>query len=67
MQRDEENGANEICVPGTIRLFQKHLAQLTGIYYLDPPARYLDPDVTSVVRVDYLGVFFAQDLSLLTK
>lgn len=66
MQRDEEDGANEICVPGTIRLFQKHLAQLSGIYYLDPPARYLYPDVTSVVKVDYLGGFFAEDLALLT-
>lgn len=30
MQRDKENNVNEICVPGTIQLFQRHLASLTS-------------------------------------
>jgi hypothetical protein len=55
LQREGDDGANEICVPGTIRLFQKHLSQLSGIYYLDPPSRYLQNDVTSIIRVDTVG------------
>lgn len=31
MQRDEEANANEICVPGPIRLYQSHLSKLSGI------------------------------------
>lgn len=62
MQRDEEETAREICVPGTLRLFQRHLAPISGIYYLDPPGRYLESDVTSVVRVGTLGDLFATDL-----
>lgn len=31
-QRDKETGVNEICVPGTIRMFQAYLAKLGGIY-----------------------------------
>jgi hypothetical protein len=65
MQRDEEEGANEICVPGTIRLFQRHLAAITGIYYLDPPVRYLKEDLTKVLRVGSLGEFLTADLAAL--
>ncbi len=65
MQRDEERGANEICVPGAIRLYQKHLAPMAAIYYLDPPTRYLQPDVTSVVPVKTLGELLTHDLSAL--
>lgn len=68
MQRDDDRGAaNAICVPGTIRLFQMHLARLSGIYYLDPPARYLLPDVTQVIRVATLGDLLAADLHALTE
>jgi hypothetical protein len=67
MQRDEESGANEICVPGTIRLFQRHLATLSGIYYLDPPVRYLQKDLTSVVTVASIGQLLTGDLPKLSK
>ncbi len=62
MQRAGEEAANAICVPGTIRLFQSHLAKLTGIYYLDPPQRYLDNDVSSLVPVDTVGTLLSEDL-----
>jgi hypothetical protein len=58
--------ANEICVPGTVRLFQKHLSQLSGIYYLDPPSRYLQADVTDVVEVDCLGKLLTTTIASLT-
>jgi hypothetical protein len=63
MQRDRSNNANAICVPGTIRLFQMHLSRLSGIYYLDPPRRYLAEDITSVVPVRTVGDLLAVDLA----
>lgn len=66
MQRDKNENANAICVPGTIRLFQTHLAQLTTLYYLDPPARYLAEDVTSLVAVKTVGDLLCRDLPDLT-
>lgn len=66
MQRDRKRNANAICVPGTIRLFQTHLAKLTALYYLDPPARYLAPDVTSLVSVRTVGDLLCDDLPWLT-
>lgn len=65
MQRDKKNNAKAICVPGTIRLFQEHLASLSGWYYLDPPQRYLATDVTSVVPVRRVGDLLACDLAQL--
>lgn len=65
-QRDDKTqSVNEICVPGTIRLFQAHLSKLTSIYYLDPPARYLEKDITQLLRVSDHGQFFSRDLALL--
>lgn len=62
-QRDNENNCvNDICVPGMVRLFQTHLASLAGIYYLDPPARYLQSDVSDVVRVATYSTLFREDL-----
>lgn len=55
MQRDKEANANAICVPGTIRLFQMHLAEMAGICYLDPPARYLATDVSGIIPVATVG------------
>ena len=62
MQRQGTVGANAICVPRTIRLYQRHLASLSGIYYLDPPRRYLQPDVTAYVPVRTVGDLLAHDL-----
>jgi hypothetical protein len=65
-QRDDKTqSVNEICVPGTIRLFQAHLSKLKSIYYLDPPARYLERDITQLLRVSDHGQFFSKDLALL--
>ena len=60
---DEDRSVNEICVPGTVRLFQKHLSTMSGIYYLDPPQRYLQPNVTDVIPVASVGRLLAADLA----
>lgn len=65
MQRQGKVGANAICVPGAIRLYQLHLAGLSGLYYLDPPARYLREDVAGHVTVGSLGELLARDLPAL--
>lgn len=62
MQRNGRNNVNEICVPGTIRLFQKHLAPLSGIYYLDPPTRYLQQDITDNIPVGSVGELLSKRL-----
>lgn len=61
-QRSGTDRVREICVPGTIRLFQSHLAALTGLYYLDAPTRYLQSDVTSLVPVKSVGKMLVEDL-----
>lgn len=67
-QRDDIRlRVNDICVPGTIRLFQAHLSALSGIYYLDPPFRYLQPDITNLVLVGDYGQFFYFDLPRLVQ
>src|SRR5690606_30341927 len=66
MQRDQEEGANEICVPGTLKMYQKHLASVSGIYYLDPPVRYLAEDLKQVVVVESIGRLLTSDLAGLT-
>ena len=58
MQLDKKkNKVNEICVPGTIILFQKFLSKMSGIYYLDPPLRYQKDDVKNVLSVSSVGDF----------
>jgi len=66
LQRDGDSGVNEICVPGTVRLFQRFLAKLDAIAYLDPPARYLMADVASVVPVITVGELLTERLPALT-
>jgi len=56
----------EVCVPGTLRLFQRHLAKMTGIYYLDIPRRYQESDVTAHIPVRSLGTFLGTDLAAMT-
>lgn len=53
---------DEICVPGTIKLFNEHLASLTGMYYLDPPARYLNDDIQALLPVRTVGELLHHDL-----
>ena len=52
---DNDQRVNEICVPGTITLFQRHLARLGGIYYLDPPERYMTLGGLGIIPVQSLG------------
>jgi hypothetical protein len=65
MQRDGLSNANEICVPGTIKLFQKHLAQLSMICYLDPPLRYLHDDLKDVLPIISMGELLSEHLAAL--
>ncbi|KAF5032904.1 hypothetical protein DSECCO2_612320 [anaerobic digester metagenome] len=62
-QRNEDSGVNDICVPGTVRLFQSHLAKMYGIYYLDPPSRYLKEDIIEVIKVGSLAEFLTKDIA----
>lgn len=68
-QRDDKKiTTNDICVPGTIKLFQSHLSTLSGLYYLDPPERYLKKDLTDIIEVATVGQLFSATLpSLITK
>jgi hypothetical protein len=67
-QRDDKSQTvKDICVPGTIKLFQAHLSSLNSIYYLDPPLRYLEEDITSLLTVSDYGKFFREDLASIAK
>lgn len=48
----------QICVPGTIRLFQRFLSPIDGLYYCDVPARYSLPSLTRYIPVKSLGDVF---------
>ncbi len=42
-KRDSRTGeVIEICVPGQFQMFQTRVAEMTRVYYLDPPQAYLD-------------------------
>jgi len=62
LQRDGSKGVNEICVPGQIGLFQKYLAQMYGMYYLDPPASYMRRECTELLSTKPLSELFQADL-----
>jgi hypothetical protein len=62
---DEDQSVNEICVPGTIVLFQEYLAKLGGIYYLDPPRRYLRLNDEGVIEVASVGALVTEKLATL--
>jgi hypothetical protein len=58
-QLDEKKRAvKQVCVPGTVKLFQKYLAPLDGLYYCDIPQRYSARDMQNVIPVRSLGQFF---------
>jgi hypothetical protein len=60
VQRDDNSGTvKQICVPGTVALFQKHLARINGLYYCDIPRRYAQPDFTRVIPVKPFHALFA--------
>jgi hypothetical protein len=59
---DKKNSVNEICVPGTIALFQQHLAKIDGIFYLDPPPRYLSLSQAGIIDITSLGFLVTEGL-----
>lgn len=59
VQRDDATTTvKQVCVPGTVALFQKHLASLRGLYYCDIPLRYARPDLGAVISVKPLHQLF---------
>lgn len=70
VQRDDagRRGLNEICVPNQVGLYQKHLGQLNGFYYLDVPRAYANADFTQELPVRTVGELLGSDLpALLTS
>ncbi len=52
VQRDDKTQTvKQICVPGTVALFQKHLASINGLYYCDIPRRYAQADFSKIIAV----------------
>lgn len=49
-------------VPSTIVLYQKYVAALAGLYYLDPPDRYLSGAISGFPRVGSFGQLLTEDL-----
>ncbi|QIG80389.1 type II site-specific deoxyribonuclease [Stakelama tenebrarum] len=59
VQRDDATTAvKQICVPGTVALFQKHLAHIKGLYYCDIPRRYARYDFTRIIPVKPFHALF---------
>lgn len=60
VQRDDKTSTvKQICVPGTVALFQKHLARINGLYYCDIPRRYSQADFTRIIPVKPFHTLFA--------
>lgn len=55
---DKTQSVKQVCVPGTIKLFQKYLAPVTGLYYCDLPQRYVAKDMTGIIAVRSVGHLF---------
>ena len=51
----KSKSVNQICVPGTVKLYQEHLSELSGIYYADIPQRYASNDLQQIVPVKNIG------------
>lgn len=62
---DKTRSVKQVCVPGTVKLFQKYLAKLGGIYYCDIPQRYAKADMQRIVPVRSVGQFFEDIAKLL--
>jgi hypothetical protein len=52
----------ETLVPGTIALYQKYISHIDGIYYLDPPARYLNGSGRGLPKIGTVGSLLTEDL-----
>lgn len=59
---DKPDEMQTICVPNAIKIYEQHLASLSGIYYCDIPNRYVQDDVLDVVDVASIARLFTQDL-----
>jgi hypothetical protein len=57
----------QVCVPGTIKLFQKYLANVSGLYYCDLPQRYGTTDLEGIVNVRSVGHLFEDIRAILVK
>lgn len=58
-QQDAKNlKVNQVCVPGTVKLFQRYLAPIGGVYYCDVPQRYNSNDMRRVIPIKSVGDFF---------
>lgn len=55
----------ETLVPKTIVLYQKYVASLAGIYYMDPPPSYLGGKIPGMPPVATYGEFLTRDLGTL--
>lgn len=55
----------QVCVPGTVRLFQRFLARINGLYYCDVPVRYARDDLTRHIPVKLVGALFDDVKALL--
>ncbi len=66
-REDDKKIVNDICVPGTLKLFQEHLSKLSGLYYLDPPNRYMRKDIAGLITVGDYGKLLKIDLANLVN
>ena len=58
-QLDKKNNSiKQICVPGTVKLFQQFLSSVSGLYYCDLPQRYSSIDMQRIIPVKIVGDFF---------
>lgn len=57
----------ETLVPGTIVLYHKYVAKLDGLYYLDPPHRYVTNPPASFPTVRPFSALLTQDLEVLLQ
>ncbi|MGC2856758.1 hypothetical protein ACM64Y_14895 [Novispirillum sp. DQ9] len=68
VQRDDKTtSVKQVCVPGTVALFQAHLSNISGIYYCDIPQRYGQADFRAVVPVGDYTYFFDDIEAHLTR
>ncbi len=57
----------ETLVPNTIALYEKYVAAVAGMYYLDPPIRYVNGDCKGLPPVKRLDALLLEDLAALTS